>query len=386
LATVIKSEQIKGTHDMSAEKQQELVRGLEGVAAGETAVSTLDGGLSYRGYAVEDLAKNATYEEVAYLLLHEHAADPQQLAAFRARIAAATTLPDAFWRCLYNLPRETLPMDVLRTGVSLCAAWDPDTQENSREAELRKSERLLGQIPVILAGWWRISEGEAPLDYDPSQSLAANLLRMIRGDEPAEHETRALDVSLILYAEHEFNASTFTARVVASTLSDLHSAITAAIGALKGPLHGGANERVLEVLQEVGSPERAENWIRTALAQKRKIMGFGHRVYKVEDPRSTLLKMYCVDLAKRVDKLDMEEMADTLERIIRDEKKLPANVDWPSGRLYHYMRLPVPLYTPLFVAARVAGWAAHVMEQHADNRIIRPAAIYTGPALRAWGK
>jgi 2-methylcitrate synthase/citrate synthase II len=368
----------------SEQKPQELIRGLEGIAAGETAVSSLDGGLSYRGYAVEDLAKNATYEDVAYLLLHGHAADKQQMGGFRERIASATTLPDEFWRCLYNLPRTSVPMDVLRTGVSLLAAWDPDAQDNSAEAELRKSERLLGQIAVVLAGWWRISQEEAPLDYDPKQSLAANLLRMIRGDEPMEHETRALDVSLILYAEHEFNASTFTARVVASTLSDLHSAITAAIGALKGPLHGGANERVLEVLQEVGSPERAESWIRTALVQKRKIMGFGHRVYKVEDPRATLLKSYCVDLATRVNQLGMEEMADTIERIIRDEKHLPANADWPSGRLYHYLRLPVPLYTPLFVASRVAGWAAHVMEQHADNRIIRPSALYTGPAVRPW--
>ncbi|MGC4004756.1 MAG: citrate/2-methylcitrate synthase [Pirellulales bacterium] len=265
---------------------------MAGVVAGSTAVSTLDGGLSYRGYDIEDLAEHAAYEQVAYTLLYDEAPTPEQSAAFRARISAATALPDGLWRCLYNLPRETKPMDVLRTGVSLLAHWDPDVNDDSPSAELGKSERLLGQIAVLIAGWSRIADGDQPLDYDPSGSLAENLLHMIRGVPGDELEVRALDVSLILYAEHEFNASTFTARVVAGTLSDMHSAVTAAIGALKGPLHGGANERVLEVLEEVGDAD-PESWIRDALEKKRLLMGFGHRVYKEVDPRSTILKRYC---------------------------------------------------------------------------------------------
>ena len=233
---------------------------------------------------------------------------------------------------------------------------------------------------MILAARHRLVQGKEPVHPHTDLSLAGNLLWMLFRRDPVERLTRAMDISLILYAEHEYNASTFTARVVASTLSDLDSALTAAIGALKGPLHGGANERVLDVLQQVGTANKAEAWVRDALARKVRIMGFGHRVYKTGDPRATLLKPLCRELAAETGNEDMEAMADTIETIVREEKGLPPNLDWPSARLYHYLGLPVELFTPLFVVSRVTGWAAHVIEQLDNNRLIRPRSNYTGPA------
>jgi len=275
-------------------------------------------------------------------------------------------------------------MDVLRSATSLLAHWDPDIADNSHEANLRKAERLLVQLPIALAARHQLNQSQQPIAYDEQLSLAGNILGMLTARQPSEAHVRAMDVTLILYAEHEYNASTFTARVVCSTLSDLHSSITAAIGALKGPLHGGANERVMEVLAEVGSAEKAESWIREALAQKRRIMGFGHRVYKTGDPRAKYLKTLCQQLAGQSGHQDMEQMADVIENIVHQEKGLPPNLDWPSARLYHYLGLPVELYTPLFVLSRVTGWSAHVIEQQDNNRLIRPRSRYTGPESRAW--
>ena len=275
-------------------------------------------------------------------------------------------------------------MDVLRTGVSALAHFDAQADENTTSASIAKTIRLLAQIPVLIAARHRLRHGLPLLQSDPELSFAANLLYLITGKVPSAVEERAMDVSLILYAEHEFNASTFTARVVTSTMADLHSAIVAAIGALKGPLHGGANERALEVLEEVGSPSNAESWVRQALATKRKIMGFGHRVYKDGDPRAVILRDYCRELAQRQRDDSLEQIADTLERVVREEKKLPPNLDWPSARLYKYLGLEVDLYTPLFVASRVVGWAAHVIEQAENNRLIRPRSKYVGPAPRAY--
>ncbi len=357
--------------------------GLEGVIAGETAISTITGGLSYRGYSIEDLAAHATFEEVAYLLLHGDLPNAVQLAALKQRLAAAQ-VPHPIGDFLRKLPAGASTMDVLRTGCSALAHWDPDAGNNSHEANIRKAERLLAQLPVIMAARHRLVQGKEPLARSHTLSLAGATLAMLFRQPPTERATRALDVSLILYAEHEFNASTFTARVVCSTLSDLHSSITAAIGALKGPLHGGANERVLEVLQAVGSKDNAEKWVRDALARKQRIMGFGHRVYKSGDPRASYLKPLCAALAAEVGKTDMEEMADIIERVVRDEKGLPPNADWPSARLYHYLNLDVELYTPLFVVSRVAGWSAHVIEQLDNNRLIRPRSQYTGVAQREW--
>jgi citrate synthase len=358
--------------------------GLESVVAGETAISTLEGGLSYRGYSIEDLSSKATFEETAYLILHGDLPNAAELAAFRKRLGEYAPISPEVVSVLRTIPPSAPLMDVMRTGASLLAHFDPDIADSGRAANLRKAERLLAQLPVVMAARCRLKAGEAPIPPDPGRSLAANLLWMLRGTEPSAKHVRAMDVSLILYAEHEFNASTFTARVVTSTLSDLHSAITAAIGALKGPLHGGANERVMEVLEEVGSVERAEAWVRDALARKVKIMGFGHRVYKTGDPRATLLKTLCADLASESGSDRLEQIAETLERVVREEKKLPPNLDWPSARLYHYLGLAVELYTPLFVLSRVTGWSAHVIEQLENNRIIRPRSKYVGPTAKPW--
>jgi citrate synthase len=358
--------------------------GLEGVLAGETAISTLAGGLQYRGYRVEELANHATFEEVAYLLLHGELPKAAELAEFRKRLAAAEAVPQSVIAALRTIPPTAPLMDVMRSGASLLAHWDAEVSDNSHEANVRKAERLLAQLPVVMAARQRLLAGKEPVPPDTSRSLAANVLWMLNRRPPSERAVKAMDVSLILYAEHEYNASTFTARVVSSTLSDLHSAVTAAIGALKGPLHGGANERVLEVLQEVGTADRAEAWIREALANKRRIMGFGHRVYKTGDPRATYLKTLCGELAKETGHEDMERMAEVIETVVRTEKKLPPNLDWPSARLYHYLELAAELYTPLFVISRVAGWSAHVIEQLDNNRLIRPRSRYTGPASRKW--
>lgn len=358
--------------------------GLEGVVAGETAISTIAGGLSYRGYSIEDLAEHASFEETAYLILNDELPTTGELTAFQQRLTEQMTIPNEIVDSLRTIPRDASMMDVMRSGASLLAHWDPEVADNAHDANVRKAERLTAKLPLVMAARHRLLNGLEPVDADPELGLAANTLRLLSGDNPDPKHFKAMDVSLILYAEHEYNASTFTARVVGSTLSDLHSAITAAIGALKGPLHGGANERVMEVLQEVGTVENAEPWVRAALARKVRIMGFGHRVYKTGDPRAAYLKSLCAELAADTGHEAMEQMADVIERIVVGEKKLPPNLDWPSARLYHYLGLPVDLYTPLFVLSRVVGWSAHVIEQHDNNRLIRPRANYTGPAPRAW--
>lgn len=356
--------------------------GLEGVIAGETAVSTITGGLSYRGYSIDDLSAGSTFPEVTYLLLNGSLPNEEQLADFKAILDESAELDPAIVALLKAIPLHVSAMDVLRTGVSALANFDPQLDEETTAANLGKATRLLAQIPLLIAARHRLRQGLDLLEPDPGLSFAGNLLYLITGQIPSPLDERAMDVSLILYAEHEFNASTFTARVVASTQSDLYSAVVAAIGALKGPLHGGANERVLEVLEEVGTPQGAEAWVQQALAQKRRIMGFGHRVYKDGDPRATLLKEYCARLAAERGDDSLERIADTIERVVREEKKLPPNLDWPSARLYHYLGLEVDLYTPLFVASRVAGWSAHVIEQSENNRLIRPRSRYIGPPHR----
>ena len=358
--------------------------GLEGVIAGETAISTIAGGLQYRGYSIEELAAHSTFEEVAYLLLYGELPTAIQLQQLQARLREASVAPRPLIDLLRKVPTEAPLMDVMRTGASALAHWDPDASENSREANLRKAERLLAQTPVVMAARHRLAQGKEPVAANPELSLAGNILWMLFRQRPSDRLERSMDVSLILYAEHEYNASTFTARVIASTLSDLHSSIAGAIGALKGPLHGGANERVMDVLAEVESADGAEAWVRDALARKQRIMGFGHRVYKTGDPRATLLKRLCGELAVETGHEDMEAKAETIERVVREEKSLPPNLDWPSARLYHYMGLATELYTPLFVVSRVAGWSAHVIEQLSGNRLIRPRARYIGPPSRPW--
>ncbi len=364
---------------------EEIYRpGLEGVIAGETAISTIAGGLQYRGYSIEDLASQASFEEVVHLLLYGELPTAGQLAALHARLGEDAVVPEQLITFLRHLPATAGTMDVMRTAASALAHWDPDVNDNSDVANLRKAERLTAQLPVILAARHRLLQDKEPIEADTQLSLAANLLWMLTRETPSPRAVQAMNVSLIMYAEHEYNASTFTARVVCSTLADLHSGVTAAIGALKGPLHGGANERVLEVLEQVGSADQAEAWIRAALQRKERIMGFGHRVYKTGDPRAVILKELCRELAIETGHDEMEAIADTIETVVRTEKKLPPNLDWPSARLYHYLDLPVSLYTPLFVVSRVVGWSAHICEQLANNRLIRPRARYTGPAERTW--
>jgi citrate synthase len=357
--------------------------GLEGVIAGETAISTITGGLRYRGYPVTELAAHATFEEVAYLLLRGALPTAGQLADWRRQLAPAASLPEPLIALFKKLPAGASPMDVLRTGVSVLSHFDPDVADNSHDANFRKAERLLAQIPVAVAAQYRLSKGMNPVPARAELGHAANFLYMLRGTEPDPRHSRALDVSLILYAEHEYNASTFTARVICSTESDLHSSIVGAIGALKGRLHGGANEKVMDLLRAAGGPESAERWIHDALTRKEKIMGFGHRVYKHGDVRAGILKEYAKQAAEATGQTKWETTAEIIERVLEQEKNLLPNLDWPAGRLYHCMGLEIPLYTPIFVMARVAGWSAHVMEQLEHNRLIRPRARYTGPEVQS---
>jgi citrate synthase len=356
--------------------------GLEGVIAGETAVSTVEGGLTYRGYGVEELAREASFIEVAYLLLYGELPTQEELADFQSIIAESDDVDPSILEFLARIPLNAPAMDVLRTGASALAHFDPQADDDGSDANIAKAVRLLARIPVLIGARFRATRGLPPLESHPELGFSGNLLYMITGKEPSPSFERAMDVSLILYAEHEFNASTFTARVVASTQSDIYSAVSAAIGALKGPLHGGANERVMEVLREVQAHGDAEAWVRQALAEKRRIMGFGHRVYKQGDPRAVILREYCRQLAVESGSIELEDIADTIESYVRREKGLPPNLDWPSARLYHYMDLAIDLYTPLFVASRVVGWSAHVIEQCENNRLIRPRSRYVGQPLR----
>jgi 2-methylcitrate synthase/citrate synthase II len=356
--------------------------GLEGVIAGETAISTVEGGLSYRGYFVGDLAEKTTFDEVAYLLLYGDLPKAAELKSFQDRVGMARRLPQAVKDLLASMPKWAVPLDVLRTAVSALASFDQDAADNSKEANQRKAERLLAQMPVVVADHFRLSKGLQPIPARPDLGTAANFLHMLRGNDLDAEAVKALDVSLTLYAEHEFNASTFTARVIVSTMADLHAAIAGAIGALKGPLHGGANEKVMDVLFAAGGPDSAEAWIRNALSKKERVMGFGHRVYKAGDVRAGILKTYSQALAARVGAEKWEMTADIIEGVMAKEKTMYPNLDWPAGRLYHAMKLEIPLYTPMFAMSRVTGWSAHVIEQLGANRLIRPRALYTGPARR----
>lgn len=358
--------------------------GLEGVIAGETAISSLADGLRYRGYLIDDLAEGGTFIETAYLLLNGNLPNEEELADFRAILEESAVLEEPIVEFLRNIPLHVKAMDVLRTGISMLAHFDPQLDEESTPANLAKATRLLAQIPLLIAARHRLRLGLPLLESNPELSFAGNILYLVTGKEPTPLQERALDVSLILYAEHEFNASTFAARVVTSTKSDLYSSVVAAVGALKGPLHGGANEQVLSILSEIGQPAHAEAWVRSALAEKRRIMGFGHRIYKDGDPRATILRGYCQKLAEVTGTMGMEDIADTIEAIVRVEKKLPPNLDWPTARLYHYLGLDVDLYTPLFVASRVSGWCAHVIEQSENNRLIRPRSRYKGEPNRTF--
>jgi citrate synthase len=364
----------------------DFAKGLAGVVAGRTAICSLEGTLRYRGYDIEPLARAGAFEEVAYLLLHGELPNRAERDAFAARVAAAArtldpTVIDALGRLAATSP-EAAPMDALRTGVSMLGLVERDDTPGPRTALVAQAERLLGQVPALLAAWLDLAAGR-PVAPWPDAPLAAALLARLTGTTPSAAQSAAFGATLVFYAEHEFNASTFAARTVASTGSDLHSAVTAAIGALKGPLHGGANEKVLEVLGAIGSADRAEAWVEEQFAAKRVVMGFGHRVYKDGDVRAKLLGAMCREMARDDASAEaLEALADRVERIMLERKGLKPNLDWPAARVYHALGLPVKVFTPIFVVARTSGWTAHVIEQIDDNRIIRPLSLYSGPAPR----
>ncbi len=381
---------------MSSTTEAKAAEGLAGVTVGDTQICAVtQTQLLYRGYEIADLAEHATFEEVAFLLLVGHKPRPDELASFQRELAALRPIPDGLKRLLREIagvPPGAHPMGILRTGVSYLSHFDPDTEDNSAEAELRKSKRLLAQIPTIIGHGQMVRDGRKPVDPDPSLGHAANLLWCMTGRKPDELHARVMDVSLVLYAEHDFNASTFSARVIASTEADLHSAVCGAIGALKGPLHGGANEKAIELLKEVDAAAAGgttiEQWMEQAFARKRRIMGFGHRVYKQGDHRAPILRGLGLRIANRQGPASTKwfDIADRVQEIMLREKNIHPNVDFPCGATYFVMGIPVDQYTPIFVASRITGWCAHVMEQHRNNRIIRPLAQYTGPGLRHWSR
>ncbi|MFM7261471.1 MAG: citrate/2-methylcitrate synthase [bacterium] len=375
-------------------------RGLAGQTVGETSICAVtQTELIYRGYEIADLAENATFEEVAHLLLVGHKPSAAELTSFKAEVASMRAIPASVRDAIVRVAKESPnahPMSILRTGVSLLSHLDPDCEDNSPAAELRKSKRLLAQIPTLIGACQRTLDGKAPVDPDPTLGHAANLLWSITGQKPDELAARIMDVSLVLYAEHDFNASTFSCRVISSTETDLHSAVCGGIGALKGPLHGGANEMAMEMLKDIDrdcaggkmtiDPKAINEWMQRAFAEKRKLMGFGHRVYKNGDHRAGILRRWGLKLAEKQGASSKKwfDMGDEVQAIMLRDKNIHPNVDFPCGMTYFIMGIPVPQYTPIFVAARITGWCAHAMEQHQNNRIIRPLADYTGPALRHW--
>ncbi len=375
---------------MSNDSVDDYKPGLEGVVSNETAISNIDGkegagGLEYRGYAIEDLSGKVSYEETAFLLLHGDLPTCPQLAEFDARLRSSRAIPESLIGLYKALPTSSHPMDVLRTAVSVLSHFDPDVNADPRDhaANVRKAERLVAQMPTAIAFFDRIRKKMPVIAPRADLDHSSNFLNMIRGEVVNETKRRAFDLSLVLYTEHELNASTFSGRVTVSTLSDIYSGVVAAIGTLKGPLHGGANEEAWKVLEQVGSPENASAWIRDALARGERIMGFGHRVYKTGDPRAVILKEYCTKIAEEIGDDRWERIAEPIEQAVTTQKKLPPNVDWPSARLYHYLGLNIDIYTPIFAMARVSGWAAHIIEQLDHNRLMRPRAHYIGPPHRA---
>jgi 2-methylcitrate synthase len=359
--------------------------GLRGQSAGTTAISTVgkEGvGLTYRGYSIEDLAENANFEEVAYLVLYGELPSATQLNEFRNRLKGLRGLPAALREVLERVPARTHPMDLLRTACSMLGTLEP---EKSFAEEDHVAERLLAAFPGMLNYWFHFHQSGKRIATETSvDSCAAHYLTLLHGYEPSRQAERALDVSMILYAEHEFNASTFACRVCAATLSDFYSAITAAIGTLRGSLHGGANEAAMELIQRFRKPDEARQELRQILARKEKIMGFGHAVYKNSDPRNAINKAWSRILSKDASDDYLYDISEAIETMMQEEKKIFANADFYSATLYHFLGIPTSHFTPLFVMSRITGWSAHLKEQRQNNKLIRPSADYVGPAQRTF--
>jgi len=357
--------------------------GLRGQSAGETAICTVGAtgsSLRYRGYGVDDLADNASFNEVAYLILKGELPNKTQLDAYASRLKSVRGLPDPLKEVLERIPAGAHPMDVMRTGCSFLGNIEPE-RDFSRQQDI--ADRLLAAFPSMITYWYRFSHDGVRIDTESDEDgVGAHFLKLLHGKSPSDLHARVMDVSLILYAEHEFNASTFTARVCASTLSDMFSCITGAIGSLRGPLHGGANEMAMAMLEQYDSVEAARDDVHRKLAEKEKIMGFGHAVYRKRDPRNAIIREWSRKLADDVGDKMLFAVSEEVERIMKKEKNLFANADFYHASAYHFMGIPTGLFTPIFVTSRVTGWCAHVMEQRADNRIIRPSADYNGPEDR----
>lgn len=362
--------------------------GLEGIIAAESSICYIDGQagvLSYQGFNIHTLAENATFEEVVYLLWYGALPTREQLDELKASLTSHRAIPPQIIEFLRNNPKA-VPMDVLRTAVSMLSLYDPLARDMSREANVEKARKLMSQTATIVTTYDRLRNGKELIDGDASLGFAANFLYTLTGNRPDDVMERAFDIALILHADHELNASTFAGRVTAATLSDIHSAVTSAIGALKGPLHGGANEDVIRFLLEVDAKtDAAVQEVRTKLANKLKIAGFGHRVYRTEDPRATHLRSLSEELGKRTGHLDLYLASKEVESYIKSTKNLNANVDFYSASTYYSLGIPVDLYTPIFAVSRMSGWTAHILEQYHNNRLIRPRADYTGkPDGQPW--
>ena len=359
-----------------------VATGLRGVVAAASSISDVNGEkgeLIYQGINIHDLATKSTFEEVVFLLWNGRLPKRAELAELKKNLAASYEIPEWVRGPIEYFPKKAEPMDTLRTAVSALSFFDKEARDLSREASIRVATRLVAQFPTIVAAIDRARNGKAPIKPNPELGIATNFLYMLKGEMPDDFDAHVLDVALILQADHELNASTFTARVVAGTLADMYSAVTAALGALSGPLHGGANTAIMKILLEIGSIDRVESYVKDALAKKKKIMGFGHAVYRTEDPRATHLRRFSKEMGERKGDTKWYDMTAKLEEVMKREKGLLPNVDAYSASTYYMMGIPLDLYTPIFAISRISGWTAHILEQYADNKLIRPRAEYVGP-------